>query len=129
MTKLHDGWIYHRGDIYYADLDPCRGSEQGGYRPVLVLQNDAGIFYAPTLIIAPITSVFMKRADLPSHYHIGFSGGLIKDSMVLLEQMRTIDKHRIHSYVGRVSKKQMEEIDDTIRVTLKLPVYEVVEAP
>ena len=126
--ELHDGWIFRRGDIYLANLNPFKGSEQGGTRPVLVLQNNAGNFYAPTLIIAPITSQIHKL-DLPTHYHIGREGGLRYDSMAELEQIRTIDKSRVKAYIGRLSRQTMDEIGGIILMSLGILIPEEMEAP
>ena len=118
--------IYHRGEIYYADLNPVVGSEQGGKRPVLILQNN---FFAPTLIVAPLTSKIGGRKNQPTHYFLEECGGIKTPSIILLEQIKTIDKKRIASYTGRVSRKQMREIDDAIHISLGLYVTEGVEAP
>ena len=126
--ELHDGWVFRRGDIYLANLNPFRGSEQGGTRPVLVLQNNAGNLYAPTLIIAPITSQHHKLGQ-PTHYLIRKEGGLFRDSMVELEQIRTIDKSRVEFYIGRISRETMKKIDEVITVSLGMEVIEDVEAP
>ncbi len=126
--ELHDGWVFRRGDIYLANLNPFRGSEQGGTRPVLVLQNNAGNYHAPTLIIAPVTTQLHKLHQ-PTHYLIRKEGGLFRESMVELEQIRTIDKCRIEYYIGRVSRETMRKIDEVITVSLGMEIYEDVEAP
>lgn len=126
---MRENWIYRRGDIYYANLNPFVGSEQGGKRPVLVLQNNDGNFFSSTLIIAPLTTRVYKKQDLPTHYTIEKAKGLMYPSIVMLEQIRTIDKKRIISYLGKVSKDQMEEIDDHIRVSLDLWIPETVDVP
>ena len=126
---MRENWIYRRGDIYYANLNPFVGSEQGGKRPVLVLQNNDGNFFSSTLIIAPLTTRVYKKQDLPTHYIIEMAKGLAYPSIVMLEQIRTIDKKRIISYLGKVGRDQMEEIDDHIRVSLDLWIPETVEAP
>lgn len=95
-----------RNDIYYAELNPVVGSEQGGLRPVLILQNDTGNKYSPTTIVAAITSR-QSKSRLPTHVNIT-ADGLAKDSVVLLEQIRTIDKSRLTEYVGRLDKQTME---------------------
>ena len=102
-----------RGDIYYADLSPVVGSEQGGVRPVLVIQNDVGNRHSPTVICAAITSR-MNKAKLPTHVEI------VKDSVVLLEQIRTIDKQRLKDYVCRVDKELMRKVDEALCVSLML---------
>ena len=107
-----------RGDIYYADLSPSQGSEQGGCRPVVILQNDVGNKYSPTTIVAPITSRLGKK-QLPTH--ITFNGcGLPKDSVILMEQIRTIDKGRLKQRMGWVSSEVMEQIDQAMKISLGL---------
>lgn len=101
-----------RGEIYFADLNPVVGSEQDGVRPVLVLQNDIGNKYSPTTIVAAITSRKTKQ-PLPTHVHIR-TEGLKTESIVLLEQIRTIDKRRMREYVGAVSREDMRQIDRAI---------------
>ena len=101
-----------RGDVFYADLSPVVGSEQGGVRPVLVIQNDIGNKYSPTVIIAAITSQ-INKAKLPTHVEItGQEYGLPKDSVILLEQIRTIDKKRLREKVGRFDKEMMCHIEE-----------------
>ena len=100
-----------------ANLNPYKGSEQGGKRPVIVLQNNKGNRYGPTLIVAPITSKLYKT-ELPTHYILKEVRGLPDESLVLLEQIKTIDKKRVMNYVGKVSEEQMEEIDKQILVSL-----------
>ena len=109
-----------RGDIYYADLSPVVGSEQGGLRPVLIIQNDVGNKYSPTVIAAAITSR-MSKAKLPTHIDI-YAGevGLSKDSVILLEQIRTIDKRRLREHMGHLDEKQMPLVDDAIAVSFGL---------
>lgn len=110
-----------RGDLFYADLSPVLGSEQGGVRPVVIIQNEAGNKYSPTTIIAPITSR-RNKTKLPTHVQIGASEkyGLPKDSMILLEQIRTIDKQRLQDKIGHFNKKIMATIDRAIVVSLAL---------
>lgn len=109
-----------RGDIYYADLSPVIGSEQGGIRPVLIVQNDVGNRFSPTVIAAAITSQHTK-AKLPTHIAIGAqSSGLAKDSVVLLEQVRTIDKKRLKEKMGTVDQNSMREINNAISVSFGL---------
>lgn len=108
-----------RGDIYYADLNPAVGSEQGGIRPVLVVQNDVGNCYSPTIIIAVLTSKSKKK--LPTHISIhSGEGNIAMDSTVLLEQLRTIDKFRLQKYVGSISGEIMDRIDRVMLVSLGL---------
>lgn len=109
-----------RGDVYYADLSPVIGSEQGGVRPVLVIQNDIGNKYSPTVIIAAITSQ-INKAKLPTHVEItGQQYGLPKDSVILLEQIRTIDKKRLREKVGRFDEEMMKYVDDALIVSIGL---------
>ena len=107
-----------RGYLYYADLSPVVGSEQGGVRPVLIIQNDIGNKYSPTIIITAITSQ-INKAKLPTHVEIkAGSYGLVKDSVVLLEQIRTIDKKRLKEKIGRCDENLMEQIDKLLQVSL-----------
>ena len=109
-----------RGDIYYADLSPVVGSEQGGMRPVLIVQNDTGNKHSPTVIAAAITSQIGK-ARLPTHIELeARSFGLTRDSVVLLEQIRTIDKRRLRERMGRVDEELMNKVDDAIAVSFGL---------
>ncbi len=109
-----------RGDIYYADLSPVVGSEQGGIRPVLIIQNDIGNKHSPTVICAAITSR-MNKAKLPTHVEISSRDyGVAKDSVVLLEQIRTIDKQRLKEYVCRVDNKLMKKVDEALLISLML---------
>ena len=110
-----------RGDIYYADLSPVVGSEQGGLRPVLIVQNDVGNKYSPTVIAAAITSQISK-AKLPTHIDVfADSFGLAKDSVILLEQIRTIDKKRLKEKMGHLDDTLMSRVDDAISVSFGLP--------
>ncbi len=112
--------IVKRGDIFYADLSPVIGSEQGGVRPVLVIQNDIGNKYSPTIIIAAITSQ-INTAKLPTHIEINAPEyGLPKDSVVLLEQVRTIDKKRLREKIGRFSDEMMAKVDECLKISLGL---------
>ena len=109
-----------RGDIYYADLRPVVGSEQGGIRPVLIIQNDVGNRYSPTVICAAITSR-MNKAKLPTHIEIDSRRcQIMKDSVILLEQIRTIDKQRLKDMIGHLDKERMRSVDEAIRVSLAL---------
>lgn len=109
-----------RGDVYYADLSPVVGSEQGGIRPVLIIQNDIGNKHSPTVICAAITSR-MNKAKLPTHVEISSRDyGVVKDSVVLLEQIRTIDKQRLKEYVCRVDNKLMKKVDEALLISLML---------
>ena len=112
--------IIKRGDIYYADLSPVVGSEQGGMRPVLIVQNDTGNKHSPTVIAAAITSQTGK-AKLPTHIELsGRSVGLSRDSVILLEQIRTIDKKRLREHMGHLDEQQMMMVDDAIAVSFGL---------
>ena len=109
-----------RGDIYYADLSPVVGSEQGGLRPVLIVQNDVGNKYSPTVIAAAITSK-MGKAKLPTHIDvIGNQVGLAKDSVILLEQIRTIDKKRLKEKMGHLDEATMINVNSAIQVSFGL---------
>jgi mRNA interferase MazF len=112
--------VVKRGDIYYANLSPVVGSEQGGHRPVLVIQNDVGNKYSPTVIVVAITSQISK-AKLPTHVEISAKQfNLDKDSVILLEQMRTIDKRRLREKITHLSEEIMSKVDESIRVSLGL---------
>ena len=102
---LKENWTYRRGDIYLANLNPYIGSEQGGTRPVLLLQNNTGNFYCPTLIVAPLTARRGKKPHQPTHYLLSSVKGMDGASVVLLEQIKTIDKRRVVRYIGRVSRE------------------------
>ena len=109
-----------RGDIYYADLSPVVGSEQGGLRPVLIIQNDVGNRYSPTVIAAAITSR-MGKTRLPTHIDIfADKAGLSKDSVILLEQIRTLDKRRLKEKMGHLDDVMMEEVNTAIAVSFGL---------
>ena len=109
-----------RGDIFYADLSPVVGSEQGGTRPVLIVQNDTGNRHSPTVIAAAITSQTGK-ARLPTHINIaGGSVGLSKDSVILLEQVRTIDKQRLKEKMGALDVPSMDKVDKALSVSFGL---------
>lgn len=112
--------IVKRGDIYYADLSPVIGSEQGGMRPVLIVQNDTGNKHSPTVIAAAITSQTGK-ARLPTHIELNAqSVGLSRNSVILLEQIRTLDKSRLRERMGRLDEKTMNAVDDAILVSFGL---------
>ncbi len=106
-----------RGELYYADLSPVVGSEQGGIRPVLVVQNDTGNKYSPTIIAAAVTSKIHK-ARLPTHIELPQAFGLQKDSVILLEQIRTIDKKRLMSRIGELSAATMSKVNRAILISL-----------
>ncbi len=106
-----------RGEVYYADLSPVVGSEQGGVRPILIIQNDVGNKYSPTVIAAAITSQ-LSKAKLPTHIGLEKIDGLPKDSVVLLEQIRTLDKRRLKEKICDLSDYKMAEINNAILVSL-----------
>ena len=109
-----------RGDIFYADLSPVIGSEQGGVRPVIIIQNDVGNRHSPTVICAAITSK-MNKAKLPTHVEIDASKyQLVKNSVVLLEQIRTIDKQRLKDYICHVDKKMLMQVENALKISLEL---------
>lgn len=109
-----------RGDIYYADLSPVVGSEQGGVRPVLIVQNDIGNRYSPTVIAAAITSQ-IDKTKLPTHIELSSRDcGLSKDSIVLLEQIRTIDKKRLKERMGRLDEDSMSQVNRALQVSFGL---------
>ncbi len=109
-----------RGDIFYADLSPVVGSEQGGVRPVLIVQNDTGNRHSPTVIAAAITSQTGK-ARLPTHIALSaMDCGLPKDSVILLEQIRTLDKRRLREHMGRLDEGMMRQVDSAIAVSFGL---------
>ena len=107
-----------RGDIYYADLSPVVGSEQGGIRPVLIVQNNVGNRYSPTVIAAAITSQ-INKAKMPTHITVGAPNyGLTKDSIILTEQIRTLDKRRLRERIGSLPPEIMEKVSEALRVSL-----------
>lgn len=113
--------VIKRGDIYYADLSPVVGSEQGGIRPVLIIQNDVGNKHSPTVICAAITSR-MNKAKLPTHIEISAQKyNIVKNSVILLEQIRTIDKQRLKEFVCHVDSGMMNKVNTAIRISLELP--------
>lgn len=112
--------IIRRGDIYYADLRPVIGSEQGGVRPVLIIQNDVGNRHSPTVICAAITSK-MNKAKLPTHVELEAGRfQLVKDSVILLEQLRTIDKKRLKDRVCHLDGEILDQVDKALKVSLEL---------
>jgi mRNA interferase MazF len=106
-----------RGEMYFADLNPIIGSEQGGVRPVLIIQNDAGNRHSPTVVVAAITSK-TKKSVLPTHYTLPVESGLEVSSIVLLEQVRTIDKLRLERYIGQLDEATMKGIDCALAVSM-----------
>jgi len=109
-----------RGDMFYADLTPGVGSEQSGYRPVLIIQNDAGNRHSNTVIAAIITSRISTKAKLPTHAPIKAQQGLGHDSLVLLEQIRTIDKMRLKEYIGTLDGEAISRVDKALTVSMGL---------
>lgn len=106
-----------RGDIFYADLSPVVGSEQGGLRPVVVIQNDIGNRYSPTTIVAPITSQ-TNKSKMPTHVHIRSRQDLPKNSVILLEQIRTIDKKRLREKIGRFDERVMHDLNHALVISV-----------
>ena len=120
MPKVNTNLDIKRGYLYYADLSPVVGSEQGGVRPVLIIQNDIGNKYSPTVIVAAITSQ-INKAKLPTHIEISaHEYGLNKDSVILLEQIRTIDKKRLREKIGWLDKNMMLKVDNSLQISLGL---------
>lgn len=113
IMKIH----IRRGDLFYADLNPVVGSEQGGIRPVLVIQNDVGNHFSPTVVAAAITSRKAKNS-LPTHILLENVPGLAPTSLLLLEQLRTIDRKRLRGYIGRISKEKMLEVDAALAISI-----------
>ena len=115
--------VIRRGDIVYADLRPVIGSEQGGIRPVLIIQNDTGNKHSPTVICAAITSK-MNKAKLPTHVELDADKyGVVKDSVILLEQVRTIDKSRLKEKVCHLDRDVLKKIDKALIISLSLDTY------
>ena len=112
--------IIKRGDVYYADLRPVIGSEQGGVRPVLVIQNDTGNRHSPTVIVAAITSK-MNKAKLPTHVELSTRQcQIVRDSVILLEQLRTIDKQRLRDKICHLDERSLQRVNEALRVSLEL---------
>lgn len=110
----------YRGQIYYANLDPIIGSEQSGFRPVLILQNDIGNLYSDTVLVAPITSRVATKNKLPTHVKIHAFDKLQKDSIILTEHIRSIDKQRLEIYLGKLNEIEMKKVDTAIEVAFGL---------
>ncbi|MDR0947870.1 MAG: type II toxin-antitoxin system PemK/MazF family toxin [Ruminococcus sp.] len=119
MSLINENENVRRGDIYYADLSPVVGSEQGGMRPVLIIQNDTGNKYSPTVIAAAITSQKTKT-NLPTHIPLASDCGLAKDSIVLAEQVRTLDKHRLKEKIGTLPSAAMTDVNRALSVSFGL---------
>ena len=109
-----------RGDIFYADLNPVVGSEQGGRRPVLIISNDIGNTHSPTVVIVPITSRVHTKAKLPTHTEVDSFEGLDKNSLILAEQIRTIDKRRLENYIGRLPESIMPKLNHSLAASIDL---------
>ncbi|MDR0951403.1 MAG: type II toxin-antitoxin system PemK/MazF family toxin [Oscillospiraceae bacterium] len=110
--------IIKRGTMYYADISPSVGSEQQGHRPVLILSNDTGNTHSPTVVVAAVTG--RTKKPLPTHYLLPVGNGLAFKSQVLLEQIRTLDKSRLHGFIGRLNKTTMEGVDRALAVSVGL---------
>ncbi|MBP3380151.1 MAG: type II toxin-antitoxin system PemK/MazF family toxin [Ruminococcus sp.] len=108
--------VVKRGDVFYADLDPIIGSEQGGIRPVLVVQNNVGNKYSPTVVVLPISSA--KKTNMPTHIRIYGTKMLPKDSVIMAEQIRTIDRNRLQNYVGSLGLEIMERINKAMKISI-----------
>lgn len=117
---MKENWNYRRGDIYLVDLGTNVGSEQGGCRPVLLLQNDVGNHFGPTLIVAPVTSRYWKKSKQPTHTLLEGIQNLNSPSVVLAEQLLTIDKMRVVKYLGKVPEEQMLAVDRAVKISLGL---------
>ena len=111
---------YLRGEIYYADLGKGIGSEQEGYRPVVIIQNDVGNRHSPTVIVASISSRIVGKSKLPIHYYVNAEDGLREPSVVLLEQIRTIDKRRLGQRIGKLSEKHIQGINQALAISIGL---------
>lgn len=112
--------IIKRGDVFYAELNPVVGSEQGGTRPVLIISNNTGNRHSPTVIIAAITSRVHTKAKLPTHTSVKDFEGLDKDSIILLEQIRTIDKQRLKQHMGMMPENIMARVDKALAISISL---------
>ena len=117
---MKEDWVYRRGDIYFADLDPVVGSEQGGTRPVIVIQNDTDNKHSPTLIVATVTTRIRKKENMPTHLLIKDNPAFREASVVQLEQIRTIDKCRIDNYLGKVTPHEMVAIEKALSISLAM---------
>lgn len=117
---MKENWNYHRGDIYLVDLGTNIGSEQGGCRPVLLVQNGIGNHFGPTLIVAPVSSRYWKKSKQPTHTLIEGIQNLSSPSVVLTEQLLTIDKVRVMKYLGKVPEDQMQNVNKAVMVSLGL---------
>ena len=114
---------FRRGEIYFADLDPHYGSEQGGKRPVIVIQNNTGNKFAPTVIVAAVTSKVSKKPNQPTHVLIEKNPAFSRPSVVLLEQIRTLDKHRLRERAGQITPEDQRRVNQALDVSLGLDSY------
>ena len=114
---------FRRGEIYFADLDPHYGSEQGGKRPVIVIQNNTGNKFAPTVIVAAVTSKVSKKPNQPTHVLIEQNPAFSRPSVVLLEQIRTLDKHRLRERAGQITPEDQRRVNQALDVSLGLDSY------
>lgn len=110
--------IIRRGDIFYANLNPVIGSEQGGKRPVLIIQNNIGNRFSPTVIVAALSAKTISKTCLPTHYILEAGQGIDRESVILLEQIRTIDKSRLLVYFGSLDKRQMAEVNRCLAISV-----------
>lgn len=117
---MNEDRIIKKGDIYYAKLDPIIGSEQNGTRPVVVVQNDLGNKYSPTVLVAPLTSKSHKKIYLPTHIEIKANGKITRDSLILLEQVRVLDKTRLKSFICSLTNEQIEKINISLKDTFEI---------
>ena len=111
---------YYRGELYYADLGKGIGSEQEGFRPVVIIQIKMGNKYSPTVIVAPVTTNHEAKAKLPTHCYIGTESGLDSSSVILLEQLRTIDKKRLGHYVGHLNRTHLRQLNQALATSVDL---------
>ena len=111
---------YYRGELYYADLGIGVGSEQNGYRPVVIIQNDVGNKHSPTTIVAAISTKSNSKAKLPTHFYIPTNCGLTHPSIIMLEQVRTIDKSRIDKYIGKLSPSDIRGLNHSLAISIGL---------
>ena len=111
---------YLRGELYYADLGTGIGSEQNGYRPVVIIQNDVGNWHSPTTIVAAISTQIKTKANLPTHYYLKPGSGLVQPSMVMLEQIRTVDKTRLVQYIGKLSDGEIKGLNHALAISIGL---------
>ena len=111
---------YLRGELYYADLGTGIGSEQNGYRPVVIIQNDVGNRHSPTTIVAAISTQIKTKANLPTHYYLKPGSGLVQPSMVMLEQIRTVDKTRLVQYIGKLSDGEIKGLNHALAISIGL---------